>query len=177
MIKISILILITITHSLNAGAQDLSQTCRLQMRPLSSLAGRWKGEAIITQQGGVTVTVNQEENIEFRLDSLVLQIEGIGKSKSDPARISFHALGFVSYHASRQCLEMKSFLKDGKQTDAFFRITDTNQFDWGFDVPGGKILYHITIDPVLKTWNEIGKFSPDGTRWFPFFEMKLTKLP
>jgi hypothetical protein len=163
--------------SASADAQDLSRECRLHMQHLSPLAGRWKGEAVITQQGSAGVTVNQDENIEFRLDSLVLQIEGVGKSKSDPSKITFHALGFVSYHAAKQQFEMKSFLKDGKQTEAFFRMTERNQFDWGFDVPDGKIQYHIAIDPVLKKWNEVGKYSPDGIKWFPFFEMNLSKLP
>lgn len=146
------------------------------MRQLKFFAGRWKGDATITQQGGVVVNVNQEEAIEFRLDSLILQLEGVGRKKTEPGKISFHALGFINFIAAKNKFEMKSFLMDGKQTDAFFKIVDTNKYDWGFDVPGGKIVYHITVDPKIRTWNEIGEFSSDGTQWHPFFEMNLTKL-
>lgn len=167
--------LLLMTLSAAASAQDLSKTCRDQMRMLSSLAGSWTGQAVSRQQGGVTVNIKQEETILFRLDSLVMQIEGIGRTSPDQVPPAFHALAFVSYNPSRQQFEMKSFLKDGKQTDAYFKVAGNNQFDWGFDTPGGKILYHITIDPVQHKWNETGKFSPDGIKWLPFFEMNLTR--
>ena len=147
------------------------------MNVLSFMAGKWKGDATVTQQGGVTIQVAQEENIEYKLDSLILQFEGTGRRKDDLTKISFHALAYINYNASKKNYEMKSFLMDGKQTDAFFKVVEKNKYDWGFDVPGGKILYHITIDPVAKKWNEKGSFSPDGNQWYPFFEMNLTKQP
>ena len=156
-------------------AQDYSTVCREQMNALSYFAGNWRGEAKVTQQGGVVISVSQEETIEFKLDSLVLQVEGVGRKKTDPPTISFHALGYISYNAAKKSYEMKSYLKDGRQTDAFFTVVEKNRYDWGFDVPGGKIVYHITIDQATRQWSERGEFSRDGTQWYPFFEMTLTK--
>lgn len=170
-LTISLLILITAT----AAAQDYSIVCREQMNVLSYFAGRWQGEAKVTQQGGVVIDVAQEETIEYELDSLILHVEGVGRRKTDLSKIHFHALALISYNAAKKSYEMKSFLKDGKQTDAFFTVVEKNRYDWGFDVPGGKIVYHITIDPDKRQWNEKGEFSRDGTQWFPFFEMNLTK--
>lgn len=147
------------------------------MNVLASFTGKWKGDATLTQQGGSTIQVIQEETIDFKLDSLVLQFEGIGRKKTEPSKISFHALAYVNYNARKNSYEMKSFLQDGRQTDAYFKVIEKNKYDWGFDVPGGKIVYHITLDPIAKKWHEKGEFSPDGTQWYPFFEMNLTKQP
>ena len=172
--KIALSLIVFLAGTINA--QDYSTLCREQMDALSFLSGKWRGDAKITQQGGVVVSVTQEETIEYKLDSLVLQVEGVGRNKTAPADISFHALAYINYNAAKKGYEMKSYLKDGKQTDAFFKVVDANRYDWGFDVPGGKIVYHITIDPATRQWNEKGEFSRDGTQWYPFFEMNLTKL-
>ncbi len=173
---INLLFLMLIVSS-SLIAQDVSKVCKEQMNVLSYFTGKWKGDATITQQGGVTVQVAQEETIELKLDSLILQFEGIGRTKTNLNKISFHALAFVSYNAMKKNYEMKSYLMDGKQTDAYFKVIEKNKFDWGFDVPGGKIVYHITLDPIAKKWYEKGEFSPDGSKWYPFFDMTLTKQP
>lgn len=172
-IKLSLFLIVIISGTVTA--QDFSTVCREQMNVLSYLAGQWRGEATITQQGGVVIQVAQEETIQYKLDSLLLQVEGVGRNKTDLTNISFHALGYISYNAAKKSYEMKSYLKDGRQTEAFFKIVEKNRYDWGFDVPGGKVIYHITINPAEHTWNEKGEFSRDGTQWYPIFEMNLTK--
>ncbi len=162
-----------------AGAvigQDTSKTAREKMKKLNLMAGRWKGEATVSQRGGAPIKVTQEENIKWELDSLVLTFEGTGRKQDDPTKVSFHAFAIVNFNITTQEYNMRSFLMDGKQTDAYFKEVGENKFDWGFDVPGGKVIYHITLDPVNKKWNEKGEFSPDGTQFYPFFEMNLNKL-
>jgi hypothetical protein len=173
--RLKIIISLTLLLSGTVTAQDFSTVCREQMNQLSYFAGRWKGEAKVTQQGGVVINVAQEETIEYKLDSLLLEVEGVGRKPTEPSNISFHALGYISYNAVKKSYEMKSFLKDGRQTDAYFTMVEKNRYDWGFDVPGGKIVYHIIIDPATRQWKETGEFSRDGTQWYPFYEMTLTK--
>jgi len=172
-LNVTFILTVLLTGTINA--QDHSTLCRQQMNVLSYLCGKWSGEAKITQPGGVVVNAIQDETIEYKLDSLILQVEGIGRNKAEPTNIFFHALAYINYNAAKNSYEMKSFLKDGKQTDAYFKIVEKNKYDWGFDVPGGKIVYHISIDPATRQWNEKGEFSRDGTQWYPFFEMNLTK--
>ncbi len=157
-------------------SQDTSSAARAKMKKLNLMAGRWKGEASVSQRGGAPLKINQEEKIEWQLDSLVLTIEGTGRNQSDPTKVSFHAFAVINFNTTTQAYNMKSFLMDGKQTDAFFTEVGENKFDWGFDVPGGKVVYHITLDPANKKWNEKGEFSRDGIQWYPTFEMNLTKL-
>ena len=72
--------------------------------------------------------------------------------------------------------QFKTYLKDGRSTDAWFNIVGENKYAWGFDIPsGGKSRYNITLDPTRNTWNEIGEFSRDGATWMKFFEMNLVK--
>lgn len=154
-------------------AQDLV-TSRESLKKLNYMAGRWKGEATIQQRGGPPKKAIQEERIEWRLDSLVLTIEGTGK---DPVtqKVAFHAFAIINYNQQTKKLEMKSFTIEGRQTDAYFNVISESEFVWGFDVPGGKIKYTIILSSQKRTWYEKGEYSPDGVQWYPTFEMNLTK--
>ena len=120
-----------------------------------------------------------DEHIEFKLEGSIVLVEGTGKT-TDPATkteaIVHHALGILSYDQATSQYKFKSYLNNGRSTDAWFNITGENKYQWGFDVPTGKIKYSITIDPTQKTWNEIGEFSRDGNTWMKFFEMNLKKV-
>jgi hypothetical protein len=170
--KLKIVLIILLANS-QLYAQDLA-TNRETLKKLNYMAGYWKGEATIQQRGGPPKKAIQEERIEWRLDSLVLTIEGMGK---DPVtqKVAFHAFAIINYNQLTKKLEMKSFTMEGRQTDAYFTIVSENEFVWGFDVPAGKIKYTINLSPQNKTWNERGEYSADGIQWYPTFQMSLTK--
>jgi hypothetical protein len=119
-----------------------------------------------------------DEHIESRLDGMVLLVEGIGKAQ-DAAKqetIVHHALAILSYDKNTEQYKFRSYLKDGRSTDAWLKPTGENTFQWGFDIPGrGKTRYSIVLDPARRTWDETGEFSQDGTTWMKFFSMHLTK--
>jgi hypothetical protein len=171
--KLSIAIALLLSAS-QLIAQD-AKVNRENLRKLDFMTGNWKGEATIQQRGSAPIKVVQEEKIEWRLDSLLLTVEGTGR---DPLtkKVNFHAFAIIAYNQQTKQLGMKSFTMEGRQTEAYFNVVADNQYTWGFDVPTGKIKYSITISPQAKTWVEKGEFSPDGTQWFPFMEMNLTKL-
>ena len=170
--KLSIVFVIVLAAS-QLLAQDVDVNHE-SLKKLNYLAGRWKGEATIQQRGGAPKKVLQEEQIEWKLDSLVLTIEGTG---TDPVtqKVTFHAFAIINYNQQTKQLAMKSFTMEGRQTDAYFNVVADNEFIWGFDVPSGKIKYTIKLSTVVKSWDEIGEFSSDGTQWYPFFEMNLIK--
>ncbi|HRG80780.1 MAG TPA: hypothetical protein PL167_14260 [Cyclobacteriaceae bacterium] len=162
--------------SLSLVAQNPAKVNQDQLKPFSYMIGSWKGTASIQQQGGTSITVNQEEKISWQLDSLLINIEGIGR---DPItnKKNFHAYAIIFYNSATQQVGMKSFTMEGRQTDAYFNVITENQFEWGFDLPNnrGKIKYQIALSAKDKTWNEKGEFSQDGTQWFPFMSMSLVK--
>lgn len=69
---------------------------RAAMKKLSFLIGKWSGEARILRQPGEPLELIQTEEAQYKLDGLVLMIEGIGRSKSDGKPV-LQALGIVSY--------------------------------------------------------------------------------
>jgi hypothetical protein len=162
-----------------SAQQQTSEAHQQKMAVLQNWIGRWQGEGSMTTQTGEQKKSTVDEKIEFRLDNTLLLVEGIGKytdAATSKEVISHHALGLLSYDAVTSQYKFKSWLKDGKSTDAWFNITGENQYQWGFDTPGGKIRYSIVLDLVKKTWNEVGEFSRDGNTWKKFFEMNLKKV-
>ncbi|MDD1443808.1 hypothetical protein MEO93_26375 [Dolichospermum sp. ST_sed3] len=159
-----------------ASAQAPVKNHREQLKPLSYLIGNWKGTATIQQQGKAPLEVHQEERITWQLDSMLINIEGIGKDPNTGKK-NFHAYALIYFNPATQQLAMKSFTMEGRQTEAYFKLLTENQFEWGFDIADnrGKIKYLMTLSEVKKTWNEKGEFSPDGIKWFPFMSMDLVK--
>src|SRR5262249_24886584 len=69
---------------------------RTAMKKLSFLIGEWSGEASLTRGPGIVVELSQTEVAEFKLDGLVLMVEGIGRTKSD-GRVALQALGLITF--------------------------------------------------------------------------------
>ena len=162
-----------------AQPQQSNATHQEKMSALQQWVGRWQGEGSMTTPTGEVRKSNVDERIEFKLDNTVLLVEGIGKSNDATTNkeiVTHHALGVLSYDVNTSQYKFRSWLKDGKSTEAWFNVTGENQYQWGFDTPQGKVRYSIVLDPLKKTWNEIGEFSRDGNTWRKFFEMNLKKV-
>ncbi|GAB3990769.1 hypothetical protein GCM10028807_18560 [Spirosoma daeguense] len=173
---ITFLFLLSATFA-HAQAPDFSAECKAQMQKLAYLAGNWKGDATYTRGPGKTETLAQTERIEWRLNGVVLEIEGTGRNQQTND-VAFNAFAIVNYDPIAKKFKFKSYVKEGFTTDAYFEVLAENKFEWGFDVPnnGGKTKYIITLDPTQKTWYETGEFSRDGSKWFKFIELNLKKL-
>jgi hypothetical protein len=144
-----------------------------KMQIFSNWIGKWSGEGSMQQGPGAPKKSNVEETIEWKLDGMIVAVEGIGRTADD--KIVHHAFGVLSYDQLTQTYKFKTYLKDGKTADAWFEPKGNDMFQWGFDVPSGKIRYTITIDPEAKKWAEVGEFTQDGNVWQKFFEMNLLK--
>lgn len=157
---------------------DASERCKAEMQKLAYLVGDWKGTALHSSRDG-QVTVMQQEHIEWKLQGLVLGIEGTGRQKNEVTGaedITFQAFAVVNFDPVDNEFKFRSFIKEGYRTDAYFKVIGENAFEWGFDIQtGGKTRYFIRLDPVKKTWKETGEYSPDGTRWIKFVELDLVK--
>jgi len=56
---------------------------RAAMKKLGFLVGRWVGEARLLRGPGEPVVLAQTEEEQFKLDGLILEIEGVGRTKHD----------------------------------------------------------------------------------------------
>ena len=159
-------------------AQPSEAVAKEKMKPFIHWAGRWQGEGSIQMGPGPQKKSNVDENLEFKLDGTVMLIEDIGKSvEGNENKVVHHALAVLSYDQSSNQYKFNSYLKDGRSTQAWLNIIEDGKYQWGFDIPNGKIKYSITLDASKKAWNEIGEISNDnGSTWVKFFEMNLKKV-
>lgn len=162
-----------------ALSQPSESTAREKLKPFGHWVGHWSGEGYYQTGSAERQNSTIEEHLTYKLNGTVLQVEGTGTAV-DPATgsktIVHNALAILYYDQSTQQYRFNSFLQDGRHADAWFNIVSDNKYEWGFDLPTGKIRYIITFDEAGTTWNEVGEFSPDkGTNWYTFFGMTLKK--
>lgn len=162
----------------NAQPSHATSPNKSKMKVFESWVGHWQGEGFTQQGPSMSSKTFVDEKIEMKLDGMVLAVEGMGKTDAgtDHEKLVHHAFGVLYYDQASGAYKFKSFLMDGRSTDAWFQVVGNNKYKWGFDVPNGKIAYSITLDPVANKWNEIGEYSADGTTWRKFFEMNLSKV-
>ena len=176
--NVTILLLAIGAFSVGRLAAQSEAIASEKMKVFTNWVGDWQGEGAMQMGPGDPKRTTVHEQIKFGLGESILVIEGIGRS-TDPATgkeiITHHAFGILSWDQVSQEYKFRSYLKDGRMTDAWVNFTDENHFGWGFDTPHGKIKYTVVLDPLKKTWNEVGEFSSDGKTWNPFFEMNLVK--
>jgi hypothetical protein len=168
---------LTLTQ-VSAQPAHTSTPDKSKMKVFDSWVGHWQGEGFTQQGPSISKKSFVDEKIEMKLGGVVLAVEGVGKTDAgtDQEKVVHHAFGVLHYDQNAGAYKFKSFLMDGRTTDAWFEVVAENKFKWGFDVPNGKITYSITLDAASGKWNEIGEYSADGTVWRKFFEMNLSKV-
>ncbi len=159
-------------------AQGQQAPNKEKMKVFESWAGRWQGEGSMQMGPGEAKKSSVDEHIESKLDGTIVVVEGVGKAKDASGKefVVHHAFAVLSYDPQTEGYKFRSYLSDGRSTDAWLKVLEPNKFQWGFDSPRGKIRYNINIDAAKKTWNEVGEYSPDGNNWSKFFEMSLAKV-
>ncbi len=177
MIKNLILIVLLPFLFKNLSAQTAKNLNREGMKKISILAGKWEGDAVYYRARGESTKFKMEENIQWKLDSLVLLFDGTGKLNNDANKgtVAFQALSILSYQGDSEQYKYRVYLEDGRNADVIFKQIAENNFEWNMDVPSGKMKYDLLIDPASMRWNEKGYFSKDGITWSVFFEMNLYK--
>lgn len=97
--SLTFLAAIFISFSLSLAAQqpvfNTVATQREAMRKLSFLTGHWSGPVTIVRGPGEALHLTQTEDVEYKLDGLVLLIEG--KSTSVDGKVRFSALATIAY--------------------------------------------------------------------------------
>lgn len=104
---------------------------RAAMKKLSFLVGKWSGEARMLRGPGEPVEMQQTEEVEYKLDGLILTIEGIGRTKSDGKPV-LQAFAAISYDDENGSYRMRAF-NDGRYLETDLKLTDDEKgATWGF---------------------------------------------
>jgi hypothetical protein len=127
------------------------------MKKLSFLVGKWAGEARLLRGPGEWAELFQTEEAQYKLDGLVLAIEGVGRGKSD-GRSVLQAFGLISYDDESGTYHFRAF-NDGR-----FLETTTKLLEAGSGMTWGFALGEIRTNSVLRInehgeWTEVGEIS------------------
>ncbi|HLY18395.1 MAG TPA: hypothetical protein VKR61_14280 [Bryobacteraceae bacterium] len=134
---------------------------RAAMKKLGFLVGKWSGEASVLRGPGLFVDMAQTEEAQFKLDGLILTIEGVGRAKAD-GKPALQALGLVSFDDQSKIYRMRAF-NDGRWLETEIRLADEgNGITWGFDLGGMKTHSVMRINEKGE-WTEHAELTV-GTR-------------
>ena len=140
---------------------DLSAQ-RAAMKKLDFLVGKWTGEARLLRGPDEWMNLHQSEEAQYKLDGLILLIEGIGRTKSDGHSV-LQALGFISFDDETATYRMRAF-NDGRFLESEVKLLSPDEaISWGF------ALGQITTKSVLRI-NENGE-------WTELAEIKIGSEP
>ncbi len=124
------------------------------MKKLEFLVGDWSGEATVLRGPGQFAEMAQTESAQFKLDGLVLMIEGVGRSKVD-GKPALQALGLISFDDETGTYKMRAF-NDGRWLETDVKLADSGKsISWGFAIGAFK------TTTVLRV-NESGEWTGHG---------------
>jgi hypothetical protein len=104
---------------------------RAAMKKLEFTVGKWAGEARLLRGPGDPVLLMQTEEAQYKLDGLILLIEGVGRTKAD-GKPALQALGIVSYDDESGTYRMRAF-NDGRFLETELKLLDNGKgITWGF---------------------------------------------
>ncbi|MEJ8803890.1 hypothetical protein [Pontibacter sp. H249] len=149
-------------------------TVQEKMKALNWITGKWQGQGWMSYGPNQKHTFTQTEDIQYKLDNTVMQIEGLGKKDG---KTIHDALALMTYDINKGAYTFHSYTSEGRyQTDADVTVED-KKFIWQMNNnPNRQIRYTIWLDDKNQ-WQEIGEMSTDkGQTWNKFFEMTLEKV-
>jgi hypothetical protein len=146
---------------------------RAAMKKLEFLIGKWTGQARVLRGPGDPVEMIQTEEAQYKLDGLVLLIEGVGRAKSD-GKSALQALGMVSWDDESETYHMRAF-NDGRFLETEVKLLDSgNGIAWGF------ALGEIKTNSVLRInergqWTELGELTIGSQVPIRFMELTVSR--
>jgi hypothetical protein len=174
--SLMLLATVFISFSLSLAAQQpVSNTVAAQreaMRKLSFLTGHWSGPVTIVRGPGEALHLTQTEDVEYKLDGLVLLIEG--KSTSADGRVLFSALATIAYDGASHIYCFRAY-NEGHYLDTELSVP-ANGFSWGFTAGPAHIVntMHLT---GKGEWDEVSEATVGSNPPHRSVDMLLQRQP
>lgn len=139
---ICVLVLLGLTATAQPAAQSASAAQQGAMEKLAFMAGHWSGPITITRETGAPLQLTQTEDVQYKLDGLVLLVEG--KSTSAEGKTMFSALAVISYDDATLGYRIRAY-HDGRYVDAELKVMGDG-FSWGFAAGPAQVMntMHLT---------------------------------
>jgi hypothetical protein len=145
---------------------------REAMKKLDFLVGRWSGDASVTRGPGDPLRLTQTETVAFKMDGLVLLVEGAGRNAE--GKIVFQALATASYDDATSTYRFRAY-SDGRYLDTELKVT-SNGFEWGYSAGPLKVANVMKVDQNGE-WVEFTESTYGATPPRRSVEMTLRRLP
>jgi hypothetical protein len=165
-----------LSMSLAATAeQPVSNSADIQreaMHKLAFLVGRWSGPVTIMQGPGEPLHLTQSEDVRYKLDGLVLLVEG--KSTSTDGKPQFSALATISFDDATRTYRISAY-NNGHYLDAELLVLGDG-FSWSFPAGPARIVntMHLT---GKGEWQEVTEATVGNVPPRRSVEMLLQHLP
>jgi hypothetical protein len=130
---------------------------REAIKKLGFLVGKWAGEARLLRGPTESVELIQTEEVQYKLDGLIVVIEGVGRTKSG-AQPLLQAFGIISYDDETGTYCLRAF-NDGRYLETPLKLLEEGKgMTWGF------ALGEIRTNSVLRInehgeWTELAEIS------------------
>ena len=130
---------------------------RAAMKKLEFMVGKWVGEARLLHGPGDSVSLTQTEEAQYKLDGLILLIEGTGRTKAD-GKPALQAIGIVSYDDESGTYRMRAF-NDGRFLETELKLLGSGRgITWSF------VLGQIRTSSVMQItekgdWTELTEIT------------------
>lgn len=143
------------------------------MKKLEFLVGKWSGEARVFRLANQPVELVQTEDAYYKLDGLLLIIEGIGRNRSD-GKIALQALGIVSYDDEAGTYKMRAY-NDGRYLQAEPKLSEKgNGISWGFTLGDVKTSSVLRINEKGQ-WTELTSITMGSQFARKFMELTVDR--
>ena len=118
-----------------------------------------------------TIKVKQTEQVTYKLDGLVLLIEGTGRNP-DSDNVMFRALATVSYDEAAGVYHFRAY-NEGSYLDAELKVPE-NGFEWGYKAGPAQISFVMRLNPT-GDWVETGDVTQANDPAQRIFNMTVRK--
>jgi hypothetical protein len=149
---------------------DLSAQ-RAAMQKLRFLVGAWSGRARIWPGANNSIELSQTENVGYKLDGLILMIEGVGVDNIDH-KPNLQALGLISFDDAAGIYHMRAF-NDGRWLESTVELNEARQqLHWGFTLAQIKTSSVLQVDNN-GNWTETHELSVNSQPFRKFMEVSV----
>jgi hypothetical protein len=146
---------------------------RAALKKLDFLVGKWSGEARVLRGPGEPLELIQTEEAQYKLDGLILIIEGLGKTKAD-GKVALQALGIVSYDDEAGTYRMRAY-NDGRYFETDLKLSENGkEVSWGFALGDIKTSSMLRINERGE-WTELTKIAIGSEPDRKFMELTVSR--
>jgi hypothetical protein len=143
------------------------------MKKLGFLVGKWAGEARVLREPGDWAELIQTEEAEYRLDGLILVIEGVGRAKSGGQSV-LQAFGVICYDDESRTFYLRAF-NDGRFLETTMKLLEEgNEISWGFGLGEIRTISVLRINEHSE-WTEVREIAIGAQPAKKFWELTVQR--